>query len=432
MDNYVKPAFQNIPILIMNSTEIFMTTSDATGAVAMIESEQGVFMYSVSPAWTQSRKVDEFRVRSGSDRNKGIKIKAEQVKQILVYGLNEEIHSVDSFTALPCYYLPLVTVYEYYAVSVPPSTTSPTTADSAFLIVACSDNTVVSVTPSKDIEHPYVFNQTVRAGTTFTTLLQERETLYVQDHEDLTGSRVESSKPISFFTGHECGNVPADNGECDHLVEQVPPTVTWGETFIVVPTATRTENDFVKVVASQDNTVGNVACIDRTNQVQNYDFTLAQAGHSATFQLPPDTYCFAETDYPILMVQFMSADPFMTIVPAVRQYLETTKFSTVNVAGLEYDHYINIMVPAGMHMFDPSSIMMDDSQPDTMNGWVTIPCPDRGGTCAHAAQMNITAGVHTIWNSDGGTLGVTVYGLNYLESYGYVGGLKLTVPGTDS
>ena len=187
----------------------------------MLQSEQGTTMVSVRPGEAVNRRLEQMKVMSGRDRSKGLKIKAEQRKQIAVFGLNEELHSTDAFTALPCPHLPSVTSYEYYAVSVPPTPVVATTADSAFLIVACSDNTTVTITPTQTITHPYIPVLTIRAGTSFSVLLQERQTLYVQNREDLTGSKVVSSAPISFFTGHECGNVPAGTPECDHLVEQL-------------------------------------------------------------------------------------------------------------------------------------------------------------------------------------------------------------------
>ena len=437
----MKPAFQNIETLIVSRSEIFMMTSDPSGAIAMIESEQGTSIENVSPDFSRVRAVERFKVQTGRDRTKGIKIKAEQLKQISVFAVNEELHSVDGFIALPCNYLPSVSTYEYYAVSVPPSTASQTTADSAFLIVACSDGTTVSITPTQDIQHPHISNVTVRAGTTFDVELQERETLYIQHREDLTGSRVESQSPISFFSGHECGNVPADVSECDHLVEQIPPTATWGQQFIIAPTANRRAADLIKVVSSEHHTSGNVTCVTKdpegNDEVDTFSASLVLAGHYISYSLSYDTFCYIETNKPVLMVQFTAggeadgesdADPFMVIVPAVRQYLDVTKFSTLSTRNVEFNHFANVLVPAGPGEFDPSGILID-GEPVEADVWAAIPCTHNESICAHAAQVHISDGVHSIWNSDGGPVEVTVYGFDYLETYAYVGGLKLTVPG---
>ena len=438
MDNYIKPAFLPTDQFILNHSQIFITTAESSGVVTMIESDQGMTMVNVRPGETVTRTLVQFKVQSGTDRSKGLKIKAEQLKQITVFGLNDEHHSTDAFTALPCSHLPSISSYEYYAVSVPPTPVIESSAHSAFLIVACSDSTTVSITPTQTISHPYIPNLTIRAGTTFSVQLQERQTLYVQDMEDLTGSKVVSSAPISFFTGHECGNVPAGTPECDHLVEQIPPTATWGNRFLVGPTATRRSQDLIRVIAAEDNTSGNVTCVCTASGCDNESFTLSltQAGKFMEFNVSTNTYCSLETDKPVLAVQFTAGgsadgvshgDPFMVIVPAVKQYLDITTFTAIT--GHAYTHYANLFVPAG---FDPSGVMIDslptdrDSEP-----WVTIPCTITSHmTCGgYAKQVSISGGVNSIWNSKGGPVGVTVYGFSYLESYAFTGGLKLTVSG---
>ncbi len=58
--------------------------------------------------------------------------------------------------------------------------------------------------------------------------------MQIENDNDLTGTRITSSKPLSVFSGSDCANVPQGKGGCDHLVEQVPPTVTWwGSKFFV-------------------------------------------------------------------------------------------------------------------------------------------------------------------------------------------------------
>lgn len=433
----MKPFFRQFSSFIINGSILFMTTNDPLGANVMIESEQGIFLHTINPGTVVKRTLHEFKLQSTRDRNKGIKVKVEGSKQISLFGLNEELHSVDGFTALPCLHLPSVSPYEYYAVSVAQSTVTETTPDSAFLIVACSDNTTVTVTPTQSIEHPYIANITVRAGSTFTLTLQERETLYVQSGEDLTGSRIESTAPISFFTGHECANVSADIGECDHLVEQIPPTITWGDQFIVAPTATRTTNDIVKIVSSEDSTQGNVSCIDIDGYVTKSTFTISHAGRFRDINLANDTYCFIQTDQPVLIVQLTQGrmaemvgrgDPFMVIVPAVSQYLMNTTFVTANGLGLVFNNYINIFVPSVLNEFTSSHILLDGVPVPTEN-WITIPC-FQSDTCGYTTTVSISEGVHTVWNADNETpIGITVYGLSNSETYAYVGGLQLSLPG---
>ena len=403
----------------------------------MIESEHETSTIRVRPGEAVTRRIDDFKVQSGTDRNMGIKIKADEMKTISVFALNEELYSADAVTVLSCNSFSSVSLYEYYAVSVPFSNLTSGFADSAFLIVACSDNTTVSITPTQNIVHPYIPNLTVRAGTTFSVQLQERQTLYIQDSNDLTGSKVVSNNPISFFTGHECGNVPSTISECDHLVEQIPPTATWGNQFLVAPTATRTASDIIKIVSSERDTQIKVSCVNNSDTVLKSTATIAGAGSYYEMDVVPGTHCFVETDKRALVVQFTpgrsadaaTGDPFMVIVPALSQYLLNTTFVTLRRLSFSFSLWANIFVPSSADTVTSPNVVLDRATLPT-EGWVSVPCFDGSQTCGHVTTVNITDGVHSIRNSDGETpVGIIVYGLGDRETYAYVGGLKLSLPG---
>ena len=61
---------------------------------------------------------------------------------------------------------------------------------------------------------------------------------------DLTGTVVESSRPVAVFAGAEAANVPFVDGTivgwADHLEEQLPPDRTHGTRFVVAPMPSRT------------------------------------------------------------------------------------------------------------------------------------------------------------------------------------------------
>ena len=102
-----------------------------------------------------------FQVRSNSEQNKGIYVKAEGESKIVVYGLSYEMYSSDAFLALPCSNL-TVEEYEYYAMTYPDRRPGRT---SDVLIVGCEDNTLVT-TPSSTITYTKqtgnIFNSTFR------------------------------------------------------------------------------------------------------------------------------------------------------------------------------------------------------------------------------------------------------------------------------
>ena len=122
-----------------------------------------------------------------------------------MYGISSHIFSADAYLALPCIKM-AVNEYEYYGISYDILSSS---FPSVILLVACENETVVKFD-------------------SLTIILNSMETYQMESVNDLTGTRIISSKPLSVFSGSECANVPQGIGACDHLVEQVPPTVTWG------------------------------------------------------------------------------------------------------------------------------------------------------------------------------------------------------------
>lgn len=66
---------------------------------------------------------------------------------------------------------------------------------------------------------------------------------------DLTGTHIISSAPVAVFAGTtwtSVGHVIMG----DHMIEQVPPTSTWGGEFVVIPVANRTSGDVVRVLGN--------------------------------------------------------------------------------------------------------------------------------------------------------------------------------------
>ena len=78
-----------------------------------------------------------FQVLSSTERDKGILVRAEDQRSIVVYGLNYNTFTSDAFLGLPCDRLP-VDHYEYYGVSY----SGGGHGLSHFVIVGCEDRTV--------------------------------------------------------------------------------------------------------------------------------------------------------------------------------------------------------------------------------------------------------------------------------------------------
>ena len=137
--------------------------------------------------------------------------------------------------------------YKYYLATLNGSST-------VFLLVGNEDNTTITIVPTQTIEvpkDPQYFNSLtviVRAGETYTFLLHKMQTLRITSNNDLSGTAVVSDNPLTVISGHYFGIISQDkwwldiirNRSLNHrnyyaVLEQIPPTVTWGKRFLFVP-----------------------------------------------------------------------------------------------------------------------------------------------------------------------------------------------------
>ena len=137
--------------------------------------------------------------------------------------------------------------------------------------------------------------KTYRHKDTLRIKLSRLETFQVEHTSDLTGSKVTSNKPISVFSGNECANVPRNKRYCDHLVEHIPPTNTWGMRFITAPLRGRTSGDYFRILSANDSTAIRI----NGRLVKTLD-----EGRWMEINVPSSQYQFIETSNPCLLVQF--------------------------------------------------------------------------------------------------------------------------------
>ena len=392
-------------------------------------------------------KAEDVNLDSEKTRDQAIIVRSEAGDQLSVVAYAEEYFSSDTFKVMPCVHLP-DSGYEYYAVSVPRArlmltsmftqgeATAPLEGKSAMVIVTTEDNTEISITLTQDIANidaNDIMDQiggadTLIAGEVYTfTFPRGAQTLYLSSEDDLTGSRVISSKPIAFISGHECGTVPFNIHFCDQLIEQLPPTSTWGKRFITAPIAARTAVDIFKVLASRDGTVFQSSCFS--------DILTLDAGEFSEFNISSSSFCYFESNQPVLMVQFsvasdldqvLAGDPFMVVVPPIEQYRNSYNISIFNSSVDDPTqvgtNYINILIPADSA--SPDEIRFDGQPIPTAVQFREISCILSEGICAYAAQMNISSVSHILTTvNPNAMVNAIVYWLSLHVGSGYFAGM---------
>ena len=167
-------------------------------------------------------------VGSYSDQYKGLYLQTSS-RNVTVIGQNLDHRDGDTFLALPTVKA-CCTKYVYYGISVPSGS-----GDNVVLIVGTENDTVMNLTVTQSVN--IKVNDTVISlnhGIEYSFIVNRLQTVYIGSSRDLTGTRIVTNKPVSVFSGHECGYVPPVlYGSCEHLIEQIPPTTYWGKTYYI-------------------------------------------------------------------------------------------------------------------------------------------------------------------------------------------------------
>ena len=250
-------------------------------------------------------------VGSYNDQNRGIYLHTNSTK-VIVIGQNAVGYSSGTFLALPTVRLCSTTEYEYYTISVPSGV-----YDNAILIVGSEDYTTLNLTVKQTVN--VKINDTVSSlirGSQYSFVVNRLQTVYIGSSSDLTGTRIITDKPVSVFSGHECGYVPSSRyRDCEYLVEQIPSTFYWGKVYYIAPLQSRNVYT-IRMLAAHNFTNVEMYC---DNSKQSYSM---KAGQVVT--ITHQKYCAIHSNKELLVAQFgpgyyydwQNADPMMTLVPA--------------------------------------------------------------------------------------------------------------------
>jgi RHS repeat-associated protein len=347
---------------------------------------------------------DAFTLGSEIISRTGIHITADH--PITVYGVTYEHQETDAFLALPVSVLGT----EYINASYSNNGLVP---GSELGVVAAYDNTTVTITPS--------VNTVGRAaGQPFTVVLHRGRTYQLRNTDvdfhsthigDLTGTIITSDKPIAVYGAHLCPNIPGNISACNHTVEQLTPTNTWGTQFATMPLVFRTKGDPFRIIAATDNTNFSINGVPTATlgRGEFYEVTLTQPSYITSNQ-------------PVMLVQYefgtsldgIQGDPTMIVIPPLDQFRASYTISTVQVEPNWFQlNFANVIVPVAAI----PSLQLDGVP---VNPTIFRPVPGSGFS---GAQIALTPGVHQLVASS--PFGAFIYGLAPADAYGYPAGIAL-------
>ena len=423
---------------------------------------------------------DTVYVLSWANSDKAIWIQAEEGKKISVYVVNDEYRSTDGFVALPCDAMKVpgdYRRYKYLILSAEHNITGQkgaTQRASQFLMITCEDDTRVTVTPSSDISgggdfvagQPNVFGPDSAVNSAnweidTNPLIPAKRVLMITKTDDLTGTVIQSDKPLVVISGHECGHVPGTVSACDHMAVQIPPESTWGYTFLLNPLDARYSGDYYRfgvTTSSQQvtSTQVTITCVEEGGSTATVEYqetlTSAQRHNWDTFEthpgncvLPGDNFspkfCSLQATNPVLVTQYSYGhsadeacktngdlgDPFMSLIPPIVQYKRFYSLVPITLtAGPIMDRHVGVSVY--VDYFQPSRIMLDDAPFEAdASLWQAIYCPrEPSQICGYAITKVLDENTHILYHADeGAAIFVHSYGFLNKNSYGLSGGMEL-------
>lgn len=287
---------------------------------------------------------------------------------------------------------------------------------SEFLVAGQLDDTRVTITPKGSVLRPG--GGVAQAGVPFEVTLQRGQGVRIEGlsrNIDLTGTRIQSDRPISVLNGNKCTNIPSNKNACDHIFETAHPVHAWGTSALVTNLPFRQKGSIYRVLAAED---GTEVRLDGALQT-----TLNRGQFFETPSLP-GSHRF-EANRPIFVTQYMTGhsedqpfpgfsigDPSMVNMIPPDQYLNEHTFATVG--GNQFDfHFLSVIAPDS----SLGSVLLDGAP---MDSDLFAPI---GTTGFSAAVVEIEEGSHTISSPE--PHGITVEGMDTVDSYIYPGGARM-------
>lgn len=128
-------------------------------------------------------------------------------------------------------------------------------ANPSLNIVAMEDNTTVTMVPVADVVGGGGIPASPK-GQPFKVQLNRGQHAQISQQNELTGSIIDSDKPVGFMAGQQCMRAPKGVSFCDHGEQMVPPVKALGSEYVGVQYRPRMNEEGIwRVVGAVDGTV---------------------------------------------------------------------------------------------------------------------------------------------------------------------------------
>ncbi|PRQ03340.1 hypothetical protein ENSA5_16940 [Enhygromyxa salina] len=314
---------------------------------------------------------------------------------------------------------------------------------SSVAVIGTQDGTTVTIRPGTTTKSDMISIPKADPGEPIVVQLNEWEIVNIASEGipgDMTGTVVESDKPVAVFSTGERAIAPIYAGDdlptppdwdpqrsdlccTDHIEEQVFPATSLGTEFVVTHSPERSNGGWVEPDILRFMAVAEPATVTTTLAPPHDSFTL-QPGemHEAWAQAD----AIIESTTPIMVAQILVSqaytvahigDPSLTYFPAVKQYRERYVFLTPPTWTQNY-FVLSTPYEAGNDGPSTGNFTLD-------GGALPVECTQEvagmlGDVEYWSIVCPVSEGAHLI---EGDTnFGLTVYGYGPAGSYAYTGG----------
>ena len=304
---------------------------------------------------------------------------------IIAYGVTRFQYTSDGFLAYP-----VTSFGKTYTVA---SYMDPTNNTSQFLpsetaIVGVYDNTKVTfrLGGCESCMLMKLDGDTLKYGEVIRRTLNDGDVWLLSGigaFNDLSGSKITATKPVSVFSGNFCAYIPTHIAACDFIDEQEIPENIWGTKYHVTPMINRKNFSIIKIFAKKPYTqvyVDGVPMwtITTPGGILGVGYIESRAGVETT---PRPVVINSDEGFPINVMQYnpgqqddnVASDPFeMQCIP-IEQYQTEIVFNTPGIrGGFGFrDNFINLVYKA-----TPDGGIPDDMQfAEVVNGhfnWIQM------------------------------------------------------------
>lgn len=376
----------------------------------------------------------------------GIRISSKDLISVYVY--NGKSVSSDGYLAIPVASWGMEYMHIGY-----PDFNEVRNWKAGFAIVASEPNTLVTIQLRSDKYGDYAITSARteggrKYGARWDVTLQPGQCYLVQGDGtsrgtfDLSGSKVTANKPVGFISYHQRTMVPVFDhpGGRDHMCEMLPPTSTWGKTYVSVEYLRGGLGDIYRIVPLQDGT---------TVQMTNYEFNTGKKLGNKTFanlksgdarsigevsitgpNTPPHTavqgMAVWKANKPFLLMHYSCSaswdndnnyDPFMVYVVPAEQFTKMTIFQCPDNPAYT-NHNFNLIAIGDTS--DPNLTTLKSIKLDNKFVYTITPSflGNRiPGTNFFYARIPVANGPHLIQGN--AAFGGDIYGYGSFDSYGW-------------